>query len=75
MIIEEILDETYHKNGKISYRAIMGKIKEGHEHLYSARRISPHGFSWVYIGVAGKWDNKGKQQWVINYNSKGEIIK
>ena len=75
MIIKEILVETYHGNGMLSYRSVRGKIAKGYEHLYPSRRISPHGFSWIYLRTSGKWDKKGKQQWVINYNSKGEIIK
>ena len=75
MLLKKITDETYHDNGKLSYRATRAKISEAHKHLYENRRLHPDGYSWVYVGFAGKWDKKGKQQWVLNQSEKGEILK
>jgi len=75
MLLERIKDETYHNNEKLSYRATRAKISEAHKHLYEYRRLHADGYSWVYVGLAGKWDKNGKQQWVLNYSEKGEILK
>ena len=75
MLLDKILDETYHDNGKLSYRATRAKISKAHEHLYDQRRLHPDGYCWVYVGTAGKWDKNEKQQWFLNYNNKGEILK
>lgn len=75
MLLERILDETYHDNGKLSYRATRAKISKAHEHLYEHRRLHPDGYSWVYVGLAGKWDKNGKQQWVLNYSEMGKVLR
>lgn len=75
MIIREILDETYHDNGKVSYRATRAVLSNSHAYLYPERRIHPDGYQWIYVGTCGKWDKNGKQQWVLNYNSRGELMK
>lgn len=75
MILREILVEDFHENGKLSYRATRAVLSNKHAHLYPERRRHPEGYYWIYVGVCGKWDKNGKQQWVINYNAKGEIIK
>jgi hypothetical protein len=74
MIINKIIDENYHSNGKISYRATRAVLSKSHAHLYQNRRTHPDGYSWIYIGLCGKWDKNGKQKWVINYSEQGEIL-
>ena len=74
MIKEIIKDEDYHENGNLSYIAHRAVIVKGYEHLYVNRRMHPDGYSWVYQGLSGKWDKKGKQRWRIDYNNFGEPL-
>jgi hypothetical protein len=75
MITEKFITEEFHENGKLSYRATWGKLNPNTAHLYPNRRIHDEGYEWIYCGICGKWDLNGKQQWVINYNENGEVMK
>lgn len=68
-------EEFFHVNGQLSYRATRAILFPQNAHLYSQRRLSDEGYEWIYVGVCGKWKKNGKQQWALNYNSKGELLK
>ena len=74
MLLEQTTTETYHDNGKLSYRATRAKISKAHYHLYKNRRLHPDGYFWVYVGLCGKWGKTGRPQWVLKYSEQGEIL-
>ena len=74
MLADRIQDETYHANGKLSYRSVRAKIASGFEHLYESARLHPDGYSWVYQGKAEKWFNNGERQWTLEYDKFGNVI-
>ena len=75
MILRTEVEEIFHENGKIGYRATRGILHESSAYLYPERRQHPDGYYWIYCGIVGKWDVNGKQMWVLNYNLKGELMK
>lgn len=74
MIIKTDLEEEFHSNGNLSYRATRGILHEFSAHLYPERRLHPDGYEWIYCGICGKWSSEGRQIWVLNYNLKGELM-
>lgn len=76
MLMETFTDREYHPNGKIKYQGIWSKLSTAHAHLYEHRRVNEkEGFEWVWSGLCGRWDENGRQIWVIQFNNRGEVMK
>lgn len=75
MIIEQKTEKVYHKNGKLSYTETIAILSKSHAHLYENRRIADDGTEWIRVGLCGKWNEDGKQMWVINYDNNGNVMK
>lgn len=75
MILETKTYKEYHQNGELSYTETIAILAPLFAHLYDRRCVHPDGYEWIRVGINGKWDSNGKQQWVLNYDQKGEILK
>lgn len=75
MLISRKVEKEFHENGRLSYIQTIALLSKSHSHLYENRRISDDGTEWIRVGTCGKWNDKGHQMWVLNYDERGNVLK
>ncbi len=75
MLDSKITNETFHKNGNLSYKEILGIIKTGYEHLYPNRITNKEtNVSVIRLGSV-KYHDNNQLNWILKYDEKGNVIK
>jgi hypothetical protein len=75
MLENKITNETYYKNGNLSYTETLGIIAKGYEHLYPNRiHNMDTDVSVIRLGSKKFWDNN-QLHWELKYDEFGNVIK
>lgn len=75
MLVETKEVKEYHKNGTLAYSENIGIIAKGYEDLYPNRVTHPDGYDWIRLGKQEKFHDTGVRAWILEYDTKGNVIK
>lgn len=75
MLVETKEVKEYHDNGQLAYSENIGIIAKGYEDLYPNRITHTDGYDWIRLGKQEKFHDTGVRAWILEYDTKGNVIK